>query len=132
MKLTPVLIVDAIEPCLLFWVDRLGFTVTVTCTASPFANGAATANSYVLKSTAVIGCSNFGSEAQPTARRRANGASAARKRAEVVSRLGRMRRRIAKRRKLRMEKFTQRSQDEQTEGPSPARVAIRQHMPGAG
>jgi uncharacterized glyoxalase superfamily protein PhnB len=30
MKLTPVLIVDAIEPCLPFWVDRLGFTVTVT------------------------------------------------------------------------------------------------------
>ena len=32
-----------------------GFTVTVTCTASTFANGAATANSYVLKATAVIG-----------------------------------------------------------------------------
>lgn len=32
-----------------------GFTVTVTCTASPFANGAATAQSFVLKSTAVIG-----------------------------------------------------------------------------
>jgi MSHA biogenesis protein MshP len=32
-----------------------GFTVTVTCTATTFANGAATANSYVLKSTAVIG-----------------------------------------------------------------------------
>jgi MSHA biogenesis protein MshP len=32
-----------------------GFTVTVTCTASTFANGAATANSYVLKSTAVTG-----------------------------------------------------------------------------
>jgi uncharacterized glyoxalase superfamily protein PhnB len=30
MKLTPVLIVDAIEPCLAFWVDRLGFAVTVT------------------------------------------------------------------------------------------------------
>jgi uncharacterized glyoxalase superfamily protein PhnB len=30
MKLTPVLIVDAIEPCLPFWVDRLGFTVKVT------------------------------------------------------------------------------------------------------
>jgi catechol 2,3-dioxygenase-like lactoylglutathione lyase family enzyme len=30
MKLTPVLIVDAIEPCLAFWVDRLGFTATVT------------------------------------------------------------------------------------------------------
>jgi uncharacterized glyoxalase superfamily protein PhnB len=26
-KLTPVLIVDAVEPCLPFWVDRLGFTV---------------------------------------------------------------------------------------------------------
>ena len=26
-KLTPVLIVDAIEPCLPFWEDRLGFTV---------------------------------------------------------------------------------------------------------
>jgi uncharacterized glyoxalase superfamily protein PhnB len=26
-KLTPVLIVDAIEPCLPFWVDRVGFTV---------------------------------------------------------------------------------------------------------
>jgi MSHA biogenesis protein MshP len=32
-----------------------GFTVTVTCIAAPFANGAATASSYVLKSTAVIG-----------------------------------------------------------------------------
>ena len=32
-----------------------GFTVTVTCIASTFANGAATASSYVLKSTAVIG-----------------------------------------------------------------------------
>jgi MSHA biogenesis protein MshP len=32
-----------------------GFTVTVTCTASTFANGAATANSYVLRATAVIG-----------------------------------------------------------------------------
>jgi glyoxalase/bleomycin resistance protein/dioxygenase superfamily protein len=30
MKLTPVLIVDAIEPCLPFWVDRLGFAVTVS------------------------------------------------------------------------------------------------------
>jgi catechol 2,3-dioxygenase-like lactoylglutathione lyase family enzyme len=30
MKLTPVLIVDAIEPCLAFWVDRLGFQATVT------------------------------------------------------------------------------------------------------
>ena len=28
-KLTPVLIVEAIEPCLSFWVDRLGFTKTV-------------------------------------------------------------------------------------------------------
>src|SRR5688572_4541011 len=28
-KLTPVLIVEAIEPCLPFWVDRLGFTKTV-------------------------------------------------------------------------------------------------------
>jgi hypothetical protein len=28
-KLTPVLIVDAIEPCLPFWVDRLGFAKTV-------------------------------------------------------------------------------------------------------
>lgn len=27
-KLTPVLIVDAVEPCLAFWVDRLGFAVT--------------------------------------------------------------------------------------------------------
>lgn len=26
-KLTPVLVVDAIEPCLAFWVERLGFTV---------------------------------------------------------------------------------------------------------
>jgi len=32
-----------------------GFTVTVTCTATTFANGAATASSYVLKSTAIIG-----------------------------------------------------------------------------
>jgi MSHA biogenesis protein MshP len=32
-----------------------GFSVTVTCSASPFANGASTANSYVLKSTATIG-----------------------------------------------------------------------------
>ena len=29
-KLTPVLIVDAIEPCLPFWVDRLGFTAVAT------------------------------------------------------------------------------------------------------
>ena len=29
MKLTPVLIVDAIEPCLALWVDRLGWTKTV-------------------------------------------------------------------------------------------------------
>jgi hypothetical protein len=28
-KLTPVLMVDAIEPCLSFWVDRLGFEKTV-------------------------------------------------------------------------------------------------------
>lgn len=28
-KLTPVLYVDAIEPCLPFWVERLGFTKTV-------------------------------------------------------------------------------------------------------
>ena len=28
-KLSPVLIVDAIEPCLPFWVDRLGFAKTV-------------------------------------------------------------------------------------------------------
>lgn len=28
-KLTPVLVVDAIEPCLPFWVDRLGFTQTI-------------------------------------------------------------------------------------------------------
>lgn len=28
-KLTPILIVDAIEPCLEFWVDRLGFAKTV-------------------------------------------------------------------------------------------------------
>jgi uncharacterized glyoxalase superfamily protein PhnB len=27
-KLTPVLVVDAIEPCLAFWVDQLGFTRT--------------------------------------------------------------------------------------------------------
>ena len=32
-----------------------GFTVTVTCTATTFANGAATAYSYVLKATAVTG-----------------------------------------------------------------------------
>ncbi|HWZ60675.1 MAG TPA: hypothetical protein VNW46_16955 [Gemmatimonadaceae bacterium] len=30
MKITPVMIVDAIEPCLPFWVDRLGFVVAVT------------------------------------------------------------------------------------------------------
>jgi uncharacterized glyoxalase superfamily protein PhnB len=29
-KLTPVIFVDAIEPCLPFWTDRLGFEVTVT------------------------------------------------------------------------------------------------------
>jgi uncharacterized glyoxalase superfamily protein PhnB len=29
-KLTPVLVVDRIEPCLPFWVDRLGFNQTVT------------------------------------------------------------------------------------------------------
>ena len=28
-KLTPVLVVDAIEPCLTFWTDRLGFTKQV-------------------------------------------------------------------------------------------------------
>jgi uncharacterized glyoxalase superfamily protein PhnB len=28
-KLTPVLIVEAIEPCMAFWMDRLGFTKTV-------------------------------------------------------------------------------------------------------
>ena len=28
-KLTPVLVVDAIEPCLPFWVDRLGFEKTI-------------------------------------------------------------------------------------------------------
>ena len=28
-KLTPVLIVDAVEPCLGFWVDRLGFTRSI-------------------------------------------------------------------------------------------------------
>jgi len=27
-QLTPVLIVDSVEPCLKFWVDRLGFAVT--------------------------------------------------------------------------------------------------------
>jgi uncharacterized glyoxalase superfamily protein PhnB len=27
-QLTPVLIVDVVEPCLKFWVDRLGFSVT--------------------------------------------------------------------------------------------------------
>ena len=29
-SLTPILYVDAIEPCLPFWVDRLGFAVTAT------------------------------------------------------------------------------------------------------
>ena len=29
-KLTPILVVDAIEPCLGFWTERLGFEVTVT------------------------------------------------------------------------------------------------------
>jgi uncharacterized glyoxalase superfamily protein PhnB len=29
-KLTPIIVVDAIEPCLGFWTDRLGFEVTVT------------------------------------------------------------------------------------------------------
>jgi hypothetical protein len=28
-KLTPILYVDAIEPCLPFWIERLGFTKTV-------------------------------------------------------------------------------------------------------
>lgn len=28
-KLTPVLVVDAIEPCLSFWIDRMGFEKTV-------------------------------------------------------------------------------------------------------
>ena len=28
-KLTPVIVVDAIEPCLSFWIDRLGFEKTV-------------------------------------------------------------------------------------------------------
>lgn len=28
-RLTPVLMVDAIEPCLTFWIDRLGFSKTV-------------------------------------------------------------------------------------------------------
>jgi hypothetical protein len=28
VKLTPMLLVDAIEPCLPFWVDRLGFQIT--------------------------------------------------------------------------------------------------------
>jgi MSHA biogenesis protein MshP len=32
-----------------------GFTVIVNCTATSFANGAATANSYVLKATATLG-----------------------------------------------------------------------------
>ena len=29
-RLTPILVVDAIEPCLPFWTDRLGFEVTAT------------------------------------------------------------------------------------------------------
>jgi uncharacterized glyoxalase superfamily protein PhnB len=29
-SLTPILYVDAIEPCLPFWVDRLGFTITIS------------------------------------------------------------------------------------------------------
>lgn len=29
-SLTPVLVVDAIEPCLEFWVEKLGFTVVMT------------------------------------------------------------------------------------------------------
>lgn len=29
IKLSPVLIVDAVEPCLSFWTERLGFTKTV-------------------------------------------------------------------------------------------------------
>jgi hypothetical protein len=29
-SLTPILYVDAIEPCLPFWVERLGFTVTIS------------------------------------------------------------------------------------------------------
>lgn len=29
MKLTPILYVEAIEPCVSFWTDRLGFTKTV-------------------------------------------------------------------------------------------------------
>jgi hypothetical protein len=29
MKVTPILFVEAIEPCLPFWVDQLGFTKTV-------------------------------------------------------------------------------------------------------
>jgi MSHA biogenesis protein MshP len=32
-----------------------GFTVIVTCTTNPFANGAAVGNAYVLRSTATIG-----------------------------------------------------------------------------
>jgi uncharacterized glyoxalase superfamily protein PhnB len=27
-KLTPILVVEAVEPCLAFWTERLGFTVT--------------------------------------------------------------------------------------------------------
>ena len=29
-KLTPIIVVDELEPCLPFWTDRLGFEVTVT------------------------------------------------------------------------------------------------------
>lgn len=29
-KLSPLITVDVVEPCLAFWVDRFGFTVTVT------------------------------------------------------------------------------------------------------
>ena len=29
-KLTPILFVEAVEPCLPFWTERLGFTVTAT------------------------------------------------------------------------------------------------------
>lgn len=29
-QLTPVLVVDAVEPCLAFWVDRLGFEITTS------------------------------------------------------------------------------------------------------
>jgi uncharacterized glyoxalase superfamily protein PhnB len=34
-KLTPVLIVDEIEPCLPFWIDRLGFEKTVEVPEGP-------------------------------------------------------------------------------------------------